>query len=1469
MAGYLPPIVLELEGQDSKALAALTRVREQLQKFSADVQRLSGQLAEATAVNERYAASLSATGAAGVRAGEGTTAMGAGARRAAQDTTVLGTRTRLTGEAAQGLTAQVRAAGQEAARFGKRAQLAGEQSELLANRAQLASAESARLAEQAALGGKGAAALGRQARSAAAEAERLGNRARIAGEQAQWLGARSGAAGEQAARLATEAEAASAEAARLAAEAEAAAVETARLGESAARTSARLGVMGAEARRAAGSAGILSSRTMRIGEAFNSTSTSGSRLVTGLRRMGPAFAAVGIGIAAVSVKLAADFQTQMVRMRTSAGETGDIVNGRLTGNLALVSSGIKKIAVDTATPMAELASGMYRIESAGFHGADGLKILQSAAEGARSEGADLDTVANTLDSTMNAFGFSTKNVNGVMNAMVATVSHGKATMQELAGALPTVTAKASAAGLSLQEMLGAMATMTSQGVSAKQAAQNLQFSIGQLQGPSSIARNAMNSVGLDSLKLSKNLGKNGLTGTFQMMSKAITEHMGKDGLVVVKAMNDSATATASAQKMMQSMTGDTKRLATSYYNGSISLGSYKAAVKELPSDQADLALQFKATADQANGFNTMLKNGSGPQKTYSDMLKKMMGGQAGLNTFLQLSGIHAKTFSENVDLVGKSAEDNSKHVEGFAQVQKTFNFQMAKVKEIVITAATQLGEKLLPVLEKVFGFFEKHKTLAKGLAIAIGGITVALGLASIAMVAFEVASSPVGIVALAIVGLGIAFYELWHHSETARDVMTGVFVALGVGALQFTKIQLEALKWVSKAYLDFVSLSIDLAAKAFGWVPGVGGQLNAAKKAVDGFRDGTSTAFDSMINKVDEWNSVLTSLPRKVQLKGEITDLTKKIADAKKQLSKQNLPETKRVKLDADIANWQMNVLKAKTTLETAPTKKIAVLTAQIGDWQKKVASAKEQLSDKNLPPRKKATLLADITDLQRKVVQAKAMIGSVKGKSVTVSINTVKTTVNKEQYFSQGPHPGAANGAMFQRHVRRMADGGAGRPAMMARGGSSILWAEAGDESYIPHDRRPRSKAIAEQTVGIMGGSVSWGGGSAPAVGGNVASGLARGITGGQGDVVAASVAMAKASIAAFSSEMGIASPSKKFRALGAYTVTGLVQGLTGSTASVKAATKRIASMLYTDFGSGHKGLQKAVAADNSRLLKLAAQRDSVATKLKAAQSKLTGLQKSWTDEKNSIASGIMQNASIITDSPDPGRGVNTGDVLAQMQDKVKAATQFAAELRQLQKAGLRSDLIQQLAAAGVDQAGGTVLALAGGSKSQIQQMNSLQASLSAAANSTGTAVADSMYSAGIKSAQGLVKGLQSQEKAIDAQMLKIAKSMQAAIKKALGIRSPSTVMATLGDHTAHGYALGIERSTKRVQIAAQGMAMSARQGATITGVQGGGGGTVIHNHYHITVQGSVTTERKLIEVVRTGVLQGARRNPNNGLSL
>lgn len=296
---------------------------------------------------------------------------------------------------------------------------------------------------------------------------------------------------------------------------------------------------------------------------------------------------------------------------------------------------------------------------------------------------------------------------------------------------------------------------------------------------------------------------------------------------------------------------------------------------------------------------------------------------------------------------------------------------------------------------------------------------------------------------------------------------------------------------------------------------------------------------------------------------------------------------------------------------------------------------------------------------------------------------------------------------------------------------------------------------------------------------------------------------------------------------------------------------------------------IAKVIAADNAKLSALAKQRDGIAGKLKDAQGKLAGLQKSWADKKSQVSEGIMGGLTAVTAGNADGRPLNAADVLKSYEAQAKKAQQFSALLVQLKSKGLNSATLDQLAAAGVDGGYDSALALAGGSAGQIKQINSLQSQTKAAADKAGGAVADSMYGAGIKAAQGLVKGLQDQQKAIEAQMLAVAESMQKAIKKALGIKSPSRVFAEIGDFTGKGLALGVAGSTRHAVKAAQDMAsqvQAAARGVISTGplALGGHAGAVVHHHTHVhlTVEGSVVTEKKLIAAVQQGIYRDGMRN-------
>nr|WP_237532067.1 phage tail tape measure protein [Streptomyces sp. SID8352] len=320
------------------------------------------------------------------------------------------------------------------------------------------------------------------------------------------------------------------------------------------------------------------------------------------------------------------------------------------------------------------------------------------------------------------------------------------------------------------------------------------------------------------------------------------------------------------------------------------------------------------------------------------------------------------------------------------------------------------------------------------------------------------------------------------------------------------------------------------------------------------------------------------------------------------------------------------------------------------------------------------------------------------------------------------------------------------------------------------------------------------------------------------------------------------IASPSKVTKAQGRWIARGLVEGMTGSSRQVKAASAKLADIIADGLAPGKKRakLLGRVSADTKRLLALASQEERVAARLKTASARLSDLIKDRDKLADSVKSGILGSADITRQAGSRGPAA----VLARLQRDRKAAEAFAKSLTALRMKGVRSDLISQIAQAGVDQGAAVAASLASATPAQIKAINKEQAALVSAAGKAGGAAGDAMYAAGIQAARGLVAGLQKEQKSIEAQMLRIAKSMTKAVKKALGIKSPSRVMARLGAFTAQGLVRGIEGERRAVDRTMAGLVSTPApvDWAMARGRDGGRGGQVdrrsytTQNTYHLT---------------------------------
>ncbi|MFF5984429.1 phage tail tape measure protein [Streptomyces olindensis] len=281
----------------------------------------------------------------------------------------------------------------------------------------------------------------------------------------------------------------------------------------------------------------------------------------------------------------------------------------------------------------------------------------------------------------------------------------------------------------------------------------------------------------------------------------------------------------------------------------------------------------------------------------------------------------------------------------------------------------------------------------------------------------------------------------------------------------------------------------------------------------------------------------------------------------------------------------------------------------------------------------------------------------------------------------------------------------------------------------------------------------------------------------------------------------LGIASPSKVTREQGRWIARGLVDGLTGSGKQVKAASTKLADIVRDSLNPGKRRSKalSTISSGTKKLISLANQETKLAARMKAATKRVADQIKARDKLAADVKKGVLDDANIT--KQDTGGWPQTAEtILAGLKQNTAAAVTFAENLATLRKKGVRADLIAQIAQAGVAQGSSAAAALANANSSQIKQINDQQKQLVSAAGSAGTTAGNAMYGAGIAAGQGLVRGLQNQQKAIERQMLKIAKGMSKSIRKALGIKSPSRVMALVGQYTAQGLIRGVEGQRRAV---------------------------------------------------------------------
>lgn len=327
---------------------------------------------------------------------------------------------------------------------------------------------------------------------------------------------------------------------------------------------------------------------------------------------------------------------------------------------------------------------------------------------------------------------------------------------------------------------------------------------------------------------------------------------------------------------------------------------------------------------------------------------------------------------------------------------------------------------------------------------------------------------------------------------------------------------------------------------------------------------------------------------------------------------------------------------------------------------------------------------------------------------------------------------------------------------------------------------------------------------------------GMAQGIGSGLGVIKNAAIGVAKAALDGAKGFLGIHSPSKEFEKVGKYVNDGFKKGLDGNKGQIDTAFKSLTDQLKKlskNAKASGTERKKALAAYNeltkklndehTALGKLATKYDKYTESIKNAKQALVDIKKTRDDFKNQVA----DQYSVL---PDINVDTSVAGYESDLKTQIEKTKQFANTLQRLRDLGLNDEAYKQLLAKGVDALPFANQLLAGG-KNAVNEINDLDSQLGQAAKALGNSASSELYDAAVQAAAGLVKGLELQQKNIEKQMDKIADAMVKAIKKKLGIKSPSRAFMEVGNYSAQGLVKGLGEMSGSVEKAASDTGQAA----------------------------------------------------------
>ena len=243
-----------------------------------------------------------------------------------------------------------------------------------------------------------------------------------------------------------------------------------------------------------------------------------------VRRLAIAFGLAAAAVVTLSIKLATDFEQEMVKIETLVGLNRKMVQG-WTADLLEMSR-------NTGQTAHQLARGLFAITSGGERGTQAMKELAIAAKAAAIGLGDIRDLGRLGAAMVQAYGKNLKTTadrvklfERSMNTLLEAVRLGNIEAHELSTTIGRAIGPAETLGISFEELAGFIATFSRLGVPAAEVVTSLNSTFTTLIRESDQAQEALGEYGLSIDKVRKKIREDGFAETLVFLVKTFGDNV--------------------------------------------------------------------------------------------------------------------------------------------------------------------------------------------------------------------------------------------------------------------------------------------------------------------------------------------------------------------------------------------------------------------------------------------------------------------------------------------------------------------------------------------------------------------------------------------------------------------------------------------------------------------------------------------------------------------------------------------------------------------------------------------------------------------------------------------------------------------------------------------------------------------------------------------------------------------------------